>query len=89
MPSNSPPQLSSEYLQEKLTGSIWMQNKKYPYLFEPNGTCEILNHSRWGHYTISSDGRSVFLTWTDPAYTEQLFVLEDGSFFLGGSVLVS
>ena len=88
MPSNPPPQLSSEYLQEKLTGSIWMQNKKYPYLFEPDGTCEILNHSRRGHYTISTDARSVSLTWTDPAYTEELFVLADGSFFLGGSVLV-
>ncbi|WP_200816857.1 WGR domain-containing protein [Planktothrix sp. PCC 11201] len=91
MPSHPSNQLSSEpekYLQEKLTGSIWIQNKKYPYLFEPNGTCEILNHSRSGHYTISTDGCSVLLNWTNPAFTEELFVLADGSFFLGGSVLV-
>ena len=91
MPKNPPPQLSSEpekYLHLKLTGSIWLQNKKYPYLFEPNGTCEILNHHRSGDYTISPDGRSVLLTWTNPAFTEELFVLADGSFFLGGSVLI-
>lgn len=91
MPKNPPPQLFSEpekYLHLKLTGSIWLQNKKYPYLFEPNGTCEILNHHRSGDYTISPDGRSVLLTWTNPAFTEELFVLADGSFFLGGSVLI-
>ncbi|WP_234300732.1 WGR domain-containing protein [Sphaerospermopsis aphanizomenoides] len=91
MSSHSSPQPSSEAencLREKLIRSIWLLGDKYPYSFAIDGSCQIINHSRDGHYTISPDARSVFLTWTTPSYTEELRVLEDGSFFLSGSLLV-
>lgn len=90
--SNPSPESSSDPeqgLQEKLIGSIWLQAKQYPYLFNHDGSCQILSHGRSGHYTISPDGRSVSLTWTDPAHSEELRVLEDGNLFLGGSILVA
>lgn len=85
MPKN--PSTQSD-LREKLIRSIWLLGDKYPYSFATDGSCQIINHSRYGHYTISPDNRSVFLTWTTPSYTEELRVLEDGSLFMSGSLLI-
>jgi predicted DNA-binding WGR domain protein len=85
---SSHPSTQSE-LREKLIRSIWLLGDKYPYSFAPDGSCQIINHSRSGNYTISPDCRSVFLTWTTPSYTEELRVLEDGNLFMSGGILVA